>query len=390
MIPFVDLNAQLKRIEKDVRARMDAVLAHGQFILGPEIKELEAALASFAGVRHCITCASGTDALFMTALMHGLGPGDHVFTTPFTFFATAEIVALAGATPVFVDVDPVTFNIDPACLAKAIAAAERNDPSNYPLPRPAPGASARRARGILTVDLFGLPSDYDALHAIAREHGLWVVQDAAQSFGAVYRGKRAGANAEVSCTSFFPAKPLGCYGDGGAIFTDDPAMAAKLTSIRVHGQGADKYEHVRLGVAGRLDTLQAAVLMAKLAVFADELEARQRVADKYTELLRAEVPSLRTPSVPSGSRSAWAQYSLVAESEGRRNAIRAALQSRGIPTMIYYPSPLHLQKVFAGLGYEPGSLPVSEDLCRRIFSVPMHPYLTPEQIEQIVAALKAA
>jgi len=390
MLPFIDLNAQFTRLEKDIRARIDAVLAHGQYVMGPEIAELEAQLAAFAGVRHCIGCASGTDALFMALLAHGIGPGDAIFTTPFTFIATAEVISLCGATPIFVDIDPKTYNIDPDKLQRAVTALQENDPAIYPLPRNAEhrtlhGEPAVTAKAVITVDLFGLPCDYDRINAIAQKEGLHVIEDAAQGFGGVYRGKRACSCGTIGCTSFFPAKPLGCYGDGGAVFTDDNMIADILRSILIHGKGEDKYENVRIGLNARLDTLQAAILLPKLAVFPEELRQRQRVADEYTERL-SDLGSLVTPpSVPEGYESAWAQYSVLSD---RRTDIQKGLQEEGIPTAIYYPKPLHLQTAFSFLGYHKGDMPVSEACAARIFSLPMHPYLKTREIDRICACIK--
>jgi len=366
-MPFVDLKAQFNRLESDIRAAMDRVLAHGRFILGPEVNELEEKLADFAGVKHAVTCSSGTDALLLPLMAYGAGPGDAIFTTPFTFIATAEVISLAGATPVFVDIDPRTFNIDPQKLADAVAETER--------------AGKLRPSGIITVDLFGLPADYDPITKLAAEHGLFVLEDAAQSFGSVYKGKRVGQRGDVAATSFFPAKPLGCYGDGGAVFTDDTEMAEKLRSIRMHGQGANQYDNVRIGLNGRMDTIQAAILLVKLAVFPDELIARERNARKYTGLLEEVVT---TPHVPENFQSAWAQYSILTD---QRERIIESLKEEGIPAAIYYPKPLHLQEAFAGLGYKPGNFPVSEDVSGKILSLPMHPYLSPEDIEKIAGAV---
>lgn len=369
-IPFIDLKAQLARIEPGIRARMDRVLEHGQFILGPEVTELEQELARFVGVKHAISCASGTDALLMPLMAYGVGPGDAIFTTPFTFIASAEVIALARARPVFVDIDPQTFNIDPERLEAAVAQVRAE--GRY------------RPRGIIPVDLFGLPADYDAITAVAKRHDLFVLEDAAQSFGGVYHGRRAGALGHAGATSFFPAKPLGCYGDGGAIFTDDNDLAAKLVSIRVHGQGRDKYENVRIGLNGRLDTLQAAILLEKLAVFPEEIEARQHIAEHYNTRLRGLI---ETPSVPKGRSSAWAQYSVLAL---RRSEIQAALRDAGIPTAIYYPIPLHLQMAFATLGHKPGDFPCAERIASQIFSLPMHPYLSDQDMDLIVATIRRA
>lgn len=387
--------------------------------MGPEIKELEEKLAAYVGVKHAVGCASGTDALLMALMAYGVGPGDAIFTTPFTFVATAEVISLLGATPVFVDIDPVTFNIDPVKLEQAILALQMQDPSRHPLPgaivpaaadgvgmavvsssssvdagkgdgdgKPASfsrsEAFAIRPKGIIAVDLFGLPADYDVINAIARRHDLFVIEDAAQSFGAEYHGRKSCSLADIACTSFFPAKPLGGYGDGGMLFTGDDHLANVLRSIRVHGQGSDKYENVRIGINGRLDTLQAAILLAKFAIFPEEVELRQTVADRYGTLLTADtlagctaanVLAVISPTAPPGYKSVWAQYSILAKDEGDRARLQEALKTAGIPTAIYYPRPLHLQGAFASLGYKPGDFPVSEEMARRIFSLPMHPYL---------------
>lgn len=382
-MPFIDLKSQFKELEADIRARMDAVLAHGQYIMGPEVRELEEKLAAFTGVKHAVACSSGTDALLAALMTHGVGPGDAVFTTPFTFVATAEVVALTGATPVFVDVDPETFNIDPECLKRALRALKRGDEGMYPLPRKAKGLTPK---AVIPVDIFGAPAQYDEIMEVADRHGLFVVQDAAQSFGALYKGVRTGRQGHVSATSFFPAKPLGCYGDGGAVFTDDDETAALLRSILVHGQGASRYDNDRVGINGRLDSLQAAVLLAKLEVFPAELDVRQRVAERYTELL-SESGGVIFQKVLPATRSAWAQYSILVEN---RDAVQAALGKAGVPTAVYYPKPLHIQKAFSDLGYEPGDMPVSMDLAGRIFSLPMHPYLTEDQIAEVCAAVSAA
>jgi dTDP-4-amino-4,6-dideoxygalactose transaminase len=369
-INFIDLQAQQQAIAPQIQARLQQVLAHGQFIMGPEIKELESRLAAYVGVKHAITCSSGTDALLMGLMAYGVGPGDAIFTTPFTFIATAEVIQLLGATPVFVDIDPGTFNIHPEALAAAVATVDRN-PKTAPL----------RPKGIITVDLFGQPADYDLIHDIARRHRLFVLEDAAQSFGGTYKGKKAGALAELAATSFFPAKPLGCYGDGGAIFCDHDDLAAILRSIRVHGQGSHKYDNVRIGINGRLDTLQAAILLAKLDIFDQEVAARQEVARRYGQALKDVVV---VPPVAPECTSVWAQYSVLSD---RREELQGKLKAAGIPTAVYYPLPLHLQGAFAHLGYRPGDFPVSEHAAKSIFSLPMHPYLKPEDQETIAAAL---
>ncbi len=366
-IPFIDLKKQFGLLETDIRAAMDVVLAHGQYINGPEVGKLEAELAAFAGTRYAVGCASGTDALLMPLMAYGVGPGDAVFTTTFTFIATAEVIAFLGATPVFVDIDPDTYNIDPSLLKEAVARVRRE--------------GKLRPKAVIPVDLFGLPADYDAIMAIADAEGLIVLEDAAQGFGGIYKNRRACSFGHVAATSFFPAKPLGCYGDGGAIFTNDDDMLEKLLSIRAHGQGSDRYENVRIGINGRLDTLQAAVLRVKLGVFSGELDERQRVAEQYSARLAG---LLKTPVVPEGFRSAWAQYSVQVDD---RDACRAALQKVGVPTAVYYPKPLHLQTAFAYLGGRAGDCPVAEAVAGRIFSMPMHPYLEDAQIEEIAGSL---
>jgi len=386
-IRFIDLKAQQQRILPRLLERMQAVLDHGQYILGPEVEELEKRLASCVGVEHAITCSSGTDALLMPLMAYGIGPGDAVFTTPFTFVATAEVIALLGATPVFVDIDPHTFNIDPPQIEFAIEAVQKRDPSIYPLPRQAIEGQLT-PRGIIPVDLFGLPADYDRISEIAQKFGLFVLEDAAQSFGAEYKGRKACGLGDVGATSFFPAKPLGCYGDGGAVFTDDDNLAEKLLSIRVHGQGRDKYENVRLGLNGRLDSLQAAVLLAKMDIFQSEKTSRQKIARQYTDLLNRSAPLLKTPFIPEQYKSVWAQYSVLSES--KRQHILKALKKERIPSMIYYPIPLHLQGAYRHLSYQLGILPISEKIARQIFSLPMHPYLTEEQIAHIISAISGA
>lgn len=384
---FIDLAAQQQRIRQKIEEKIRIVLDHGKYIMGPEISELEKRLAEFAGVKHCIGCASGTDALLMILMAEKVGPGDAIFTAPFTFIATAEVISLLGATPVFVDIDPKTFNLDPDKLALAIKALKAGNTSVYPLPGTiSQKLSAITPKGVIPVDLFGLPCDYDSINGIAKEHGLFVIEDAAQGLGGEYKGKKAGALADVGCTSFFPAKPLGAYGDGGAVFTDSDGMAARLSSIRVHGQGEDKYNNVRIGLNARLDTLQAAILNAKLDIFPEEIELRQQVAQRYTELL-SPYAMLHAPCVPEGYKSVWAQYSLLAESPESRANIQESLKKAGIPTAVYYPKPLHLQTAFAGLGYKEGDFSISEDTSNRIFSLPMHPYLKVNEIERICSII---
>jgi UDP-2-acetamido-2-deoxy-ribo-hexuluronate aminotransferase len=368
--PFIDLETQQKLIYPKLLERLQRVLAHGQYILGPEVTELEEQLASYVGTKHAISCASGTDALLMTLMAYGVGPGDAVFTPTFTFIATAEVIELVGATPVFVDIEPQTFNLDPIRLEEAILRLKDNQSGKTPIPK-----------GIIAVDLFGHPADYEKIASLAQEHGLFLLEDAAQAFGATYQGGRAGSLGDVGATSFFPAKPLGGYGDGGAIFTDQEEMAEALQSIRVHGQGMHRYEHVRLGLNGRLDTIQAAVLLAKLEIFPEEVAARQRVASRYLQALAGIV---ELPVVRPDCTSIWAQFSVQSDDRAR---LLEKLKDAGIPTAIYYPKPLHLQKAFAHLGHRPGEFPVSERISGRIFSLPMHPYLSAAHQEKILQAM---
>lgn len=381
---FIDLAAQQMRIRSQIEKNILAVLDHGQYIMGPEIRQLEKQLADYTGVKHALSCASGTDALLLALMAYGLGPGDAIFTTPFTFIATAEVIQLLGATPVFVDIDPVTFNMSPGRLSEAVIALVNNDPGEHPLPKAEKGGL--RPRGIIAVDLFGLPADYDCITSIAQEHNLFLIEDAAQSFGADYHGKKACSLTPMGCTSFFPAKPLGCYGDGGMCFTDDEELAAVMDSLRVHGKGADKYDNVRIGLNGRMDTIQAAILLAKFSIFREEVAMRQRAACRYDDLLAGG--PVATPMVPSGCTSIWAQYSLLAQSQAHRARIQDNLKKVGIPTAVYYPKPLHLQTAFGNLCYREGDFPLSEDASRRIFSLPMHPYLDWKDQEKAAAAIR--
>jgi len=388
MIPFIDLAEQQKVIFSRLEKRIRQVLSHGKYIMGPEVGELEEKLAQFAGVKRVIACSSGTDALLMPLMAYGIGPGDAVFTSPFTFIATAEVIALLGATPIFVDIDSRTFNIDPSKLELAIRAVKENDPTIYPLPKlPSsdlqPLTSNLRPRGIIAVDLFGLPADYESINTIAGNEGLFVVEDAAQSFGGTYQGKKAGSLAEVAAISFFPAKPLGCYGDGGAVFTDNDELAETIESIRLHGKGKEKYDNIRIGINGRLDSIQAAILLEKLKIFPDEIESRNRIAERYSEGIRQFV---QVPYIPPGSTSVWAQYSLVTDA---REDLMEALGKADIPTVIYYPRPLHLQGAFSDLGYSIGDFPVSEETSQKIFSLPMHPYLQDGVIDRIINVIKS-
>ena len=367
-IPFIDLKAQYAALKADIDARVQAVLDHGQYIMGPEVAELERQLAAFAGARHAITVANGTDALLIALMAWGVGPGDAVFLPGLTFTATAEAPLLLGATPVFVDVDPDRFTLDPADLERRIAAVR---------------ATGRlRPKVVIPVDLYGLPADYPRIAAVAE--GLHVLADAAQSFGASAGGRRVGTLAPVTATSFFPAKPLGCYGDGGALLTDDDDLAGLMRSLRVHGAGSHKYDIVRVGVNSRLDTLQAAVLLAKLPVFAEEIERREALACRYDTGLS---DLARIPHRPPGLRSAWAQYTLQHEA---RDRLAARLQAAGVPTAVHYPHPMHLQPAYAAHGAGAGSLPVSERLCNQVLSLPMHPYMDAATADRIIGAVRDA
>ena len=370
-IDFIDLKTQQKRIRENVDRRIAKVLDHGSYILGPEVKELEETLARYVGMKHCVSCGNGTDALLMALMAYDVKPGEAIFTPPFTFVATAEVVSLTGATPVFVDIDERTYNIDPAGLEKAIETFLEKK-------------TGLRVRGIIPVDLFGQPADYDAIVTIAKRYGLFVLEDAAQGFGGMYKGGKTCSFGDIAATSFFPAKPLGCYGDGGAIFTNNDTVDEKLRSIRVHGQGVDKYDNVRIGINGRLDTMQAAVLLAKMEIFDEELKLREKVAKRYSEMLKGSVV---TPYVNPDCISCWAQYSVLTDN---RDAVMSKLKANNVPTAIYYPKPLHLQDAYKDLGYKRGDFPKSERIAAKVFSIPMHPYLDEATQDYIVGAIKAS
>ncbi|MDR1038042.1 MAG: DegT/DnrJ/EryC1/StrS family aminotransferase [Deltaproteobacteria bacterium] len=376
-LPFIDLKKQHEAIRADLEPRLAKVMGSAAFIQGPEVRELEAELASFVGARECVTCANGTDALVLPLMAWGVGPGDAVFVPTFTFIATAEVASLRGAAPVFVDVDPETFNMDARDLERKIAAVAKEGRLN--------------PRLVVTVDLFGLPADYRALTDVAGACGVPVLEDAAQGFGGSMDGRLAGNFGLASATSFFPAKPLGCYGDGGAVFTDSAELAGILRSLRGHGAGADRYEHLRVGVNSRLDTLQAAVLLSKMKVFPGELRARERAALLYSRLL-GEIAgdAVEVPRVPEGYFSSWAQYTVKLPEGTGRDAVQARMKERGVPTMVYYPRPLHLQPAYLPLGGRPGDCPNSERLCGQVLSLPMHPYLEEADQERVVRALKEA
>jgi dTDP-4-amino-4,6-dideoxygalactose transaminase len=370
-IPFVDVAAQRRRLGRSVDEAIARVLGHCQFILGPEVRTFEAELAAFCGARHAVSCASGTDALVMVLMALGVGPGDAVICPSFTFTATAEVVVLVGATPVFADVEEASFNLDPDSLRRACATAR---------------TLGLRPRVVIPVDLFGQPADYGRITAIAETEGLFVLDDAAQGFGATYKNRRVGALAPATATSFFPAKPLGCYGDGGAVLTDDDELAAVLRSVRVHGEGRDKYDCVRIGLTGRLDTIQAAVLIEKLKIFPDEIVARERVARRYSAGL-ADVATV--PRLAQGSTSVWAQYTLRL-APGRRDGLMATLKGQGIPTAIYYPIPLHRQGPYQHFPLAEGGAPVSERLADAVISLPMHAYLEEATQDRIIEAVRRA
>jgi UDP-2-acetamido-2-deoxy-ribo-hexuluronate aminotransferase len=377
---FIDLPAQQRRIRDKIEDNLRAVLDHGKYVMGPEIQDLEQRLSGYVGAKHAMGCASGTDALMLALMAYEVGPGDAIFTTPFTFIATAEVISLLGATPVFVDIDPLTFNIDPLKLEQAVAALKSGDFSKHPFPK-VPSPSSLNPRGIIAVDLFGLPADYDRISDIAAGHGLFVIEDAAQSFGGEYKGKRACSFGDIACTSFFPAKPLGCYGDGGMCFTDHDDLVDRMKSFRVHGQGTNKYDNVRIGINGRLDTMQAAILLAKFELFPEEIQLRQEAAQRYSR--NFETVEIQAPEIPPDCLSAWAQYSVLAKDEAHRSDIQGKLKAADIPTAVYYPRPLHLQTAFASLGYQEGAFPVSEECASKIFSLPMHPYLKESDQERI-------
>ena len=370
-IPFIDVAAQRRRLGSAIDTAVAKVLNHCQFILGPEVRTFEAELAAFCGARHVVTCASGTDALVLALRAMGVGPGDAVVCPSFTFCATAEVAVLVGATPVFVDVDAATFNIDANGIVGAVATARE---------------AGLRPKAIIPVDLFGLPADHGAVQAAASAENLLVLDDAAQGFGATCNNRRLGTFGQATATSFFPAKPLGCYGDGGAVTTDDDGFADTLRSLRVHGQGTDKYDNVRIGLASRLDTIQAAILIEKLKIFPDEIDARNRIADRYSEGLRDVVG---VPRIPAGYTSVWAQYT-IRVAGGRRDALAAALQAEGIPTAIYYPIPLHRQQAYKHYPIGKGGVAASDRLASEVISLPMHAYLDLATQDHIIDASRRA
>ena len=377
-LPFIDVAAQRRRLGSAIDEAVARVLTSCQFILGPEVRALESELAAFCGARHAITCSSGTDALRLVLMAWGIGPGDAVICPTFTFCATAEVPALCGATPVLADVDAETFNLDPSSVERAIATAKKR---------------GLKPRAIIPVDLFGQPADHDAIAAVAAAHDLFILDDAAQSFGATYKGRQLGAvlpgakpGTVATATSFFPAKPLGCYGDGGAVFTDDDDLAARIRSIRVHGEGVDKYDAARIGLAARLDTIQAAILLEKLKIFPQEIAARNQAAERYAAGLAGVAI---VPRVAKERTSVWAQYT-IRLTPGRRDALAAALKQQGIPTAIYYAKPLHRQAAYRDYPVAEGGLPVSERLAEEVISLPMHAHLDDATQDRIIAAVVRA
>jgi dTDP-4-amino-4,6-dideoxygalactose transaminase len=368
-LPFIDLQAQRARISDEIDAGIARVLDHGAFIMGPEVLEVEAELAARAHVAHCLTCSSGTDALMLPLMAAEIGPGDAVFVPSFTFTSSAEVPALLGANPVFVDIDPVTFNMDAENLDLAVSAAK---------------GAGLSPKVVMTVDLFGQPADYDRIQSVAGDHGLWILDDAAQSFGASYNGTPVGALGRVTGTSFYPSKPLGCYGDGGAVLTDDTDLFDRMKSVRVHGNGGGDGAITRIGLTARFDSIQAAVLLAKLTIFEDECARRNTIAARYSDALKDVVT---TPAIASGATSVWAQYTIVSE---HRDTIVETLAAEGITTALFYPKPLHTQEPYRGFVLPGGGLPVTERLAQQTVSLPLYPYLDTDAQDRIIAAVKAA
>ncbi|MBU2704621.1 DegT/DnrJ/EryC1/StrS family aminotransferase [Zooshikella marina] len=380
MQPLIDLKTQYLNIEEKVKEEIMKVLDSGQFIMGDTVSQLENYLANYVGVKHCISCSSGTDALVMSLLANGVGPGDAVIVPSFTFIASAEAVSLTGAVPLFIDIDKDDFNISSDKIQILIDAFNDKSVSRHPLPEIALHEDLK-LKGIIAVDLFGCPANYYEINKIAKKNNLVVIEDAAQSFGATQNGNKTCSLADIACTSFFPAKPLGCYGDGGAIFCNDDNIADTLRSIRVHGQGVNKYENIRLGLTGRLDTIQAAVLSVKLEIFDNEINERQRVAKYYKELINKN--KFKVQKIKSENESVWAQFTLVANTEQERDDIVKKLNENEISTSIYYPIPLHMQKAYQSLGYHSADFEITLDLSKKVFSIPMHPYLKEREIERI-------
>ncbi len=359
---FIDLSTQQKRIRDKIESRINQVLDHGQYIMGPEVKELEEKLATFVGVPHCISCSSGTDALLIALMALDIGPGDEVITVPYTWISTAEVIALLHAKPVFVDIQPDTFNMDPDKIEEAITP---------------------QTKVIMPVSIYGQCVDMSRINAIAQKHNIPVIEDGAQSFGATHHGKKSCGLSAIGCTSFFPSKPLGCYGDGGAIFTNDEELADKMRQIRVHGQKV-KHQHPLVGMNGRLDTMQAAILLEKLEIFPEECSLRWKAGQRYNELLKG-IPGIQVPIIAEGNDSVYAQYTLLAED---RDKVSNALKAEGIPSVAYYAVPLHLQGAFGNLDYKPGHFPVAEKVASQCLSLPMSPYVTQQDQEAVAAAMR--
>lgn len=369
---FRDLKKQYSVLKDQIDSAILSTVASGTFILGAPVKELEKELADYVGTKHCITCANGTDALSLALMAWGIGPGDAIFVPDFTFFASAEVVSFAGATPIFVDVDPDTFNIDAAALEDAV--------------KTVLAQGQLKPAVVIPVDLFGLPADYKAIQKIADKYGIYVLEDSAQGFGGSIAGKKSCSFGDIATTSFFPAKPLGCYGDGGAIFTDDDALADLIVSLRFHGKGSDKYDNVRIGVNSRLDTIQAAILRVKLNAFKEyEVSKVNRAASLYSALLKDIV---KVPVVPDEYHSSWAQYTILLRDRVERDAMQMNLKENGIPTMVYYPKPMHAQTAFSYLRDEQSTFPNTQMLCDRVLSLPMHPYLADNDIERICGSIQ--
>ena len=358
---FIDLQKQYETYRDEIDTAIKKVVENAGFIMGPEVNQLEKELCEFTGIKYALSCSSGTDALLLALMAYDIQPGDEIITTPFSFIAAAEVIAFLKAKPVFVDIDPKTYNIDPAKIERAIN---------------------KRTKGIIPVDIFGQCADYDEIHNIAKKHQLFMIEDGAQSFGAKYKGRQACSLGDISCTSFFPAKPLGCFGDGGAIFTDDEHLAKLMDSLRLHGKGEHKYDHPHIGINGRLDTLQAAILSVKLNHFPNEVAARQRIADYYTEHLK---DICVTPFVEEHNRSVYAQYVIQVEN---RDQLQQSLNKQGIPTAIHYPKPLHLQEALKSFNYKPGDFPIAEQLCEKVLALPMHPFLTKEEQDLIIQKIR--
>lgn len=368
---FIDLVSQQNRIKEQIDIRIKNILEHGKYIMGPEVFDLEKKLAKYVQTKHCITCSSGTDALLIPLMAKGIGNGDAIITTTFTYIATAEVISLLGATPIFIDIYPKTYNLNPELIPNAIEYAYMN---------------GLKPKAVISVDLFGLPARYRIIQDIANKYDLFVIEDGAQGFGGKIKDKTVGSFGDVASTSFFPAKPLGCYGDGGAIFTDNDDLAEIMRSIRIHGSGNNKYNNIRLGINGRLDTIQAAILLEKLTIFDDEIKSRNQIADYYMSNINN---NYLLPYIPNNYSSSWAQFSIVAKSEDQRDIVLRKLKDENIPTGIYYKTPLHLQKVFKYLGYKNNDFPISEKISKCIFSIPMHPYVNKFDQDKIVEALNS-